>query len=250
MLNKQILTLALTLLIALSIEACTANQVLTPAQQVQGSGSVTRESRPLAGFQKVSLNGMGTAVIRIGETEEVAIEAEDELLPYIETRVQDGTLSIATRANTSLKVTQPIRYEIQVRALSAVELNGAMRVQISTPLDSASFRAAVGGASVLEIAALHTPVLQVRCDGAGSVRIGGTAERLTLALNGTGSLNAADLESSAAEVKVNGTGAATLWVHDSLTAQALSQGKVRYYGAPTLTSPANPADKIIALGNK
>ena len=60
-----------------------------------GSGKSASEARTVAGFHAVELACTGTLDITQGDKEELVVEAEDNILPLIETHVKpNGTLLI------------------------------------------------------------------------------------------------------------------------------------------------------------
>jgi hypothetical protein len=56
---------------------------------VRGSGNVVEETREVSGVSGVELATLGTLHVEIGESESLRIEAEDNLLEYIETDVRN-----------------------------------------------------------------------------------------------------------------------------------------------------------------
>ena len=59
-----------------------------------GSGNMATETRDVSDYQNVEISGIGDAQIIQGEKEGVEITADDNVLPYIETVVHNGTLRI------------------------------------------------------------------------------------------------------------------------------------------------------------
>ncbi len=61
---------------------------------IQGSGHVTTEVRNVTGINAISVTGGQWVVLEQTDTEGVQVEAEDNLLRYIETEVDDGVLLV------------------------------------------------------------------------------------------------------------------------------------------------------------
>ncbi len=64
------------------------------AKTVKGSGNIIKDSRSVAGFDKVSISGSGFLLITQGDEESLAIECDDNIASYIRSSVKDGTLNI------------------------------------------------------------------------------------------------------------------------------------------------------------
>ena len=73
---------------------------------VRGSGDVVEVPRDMTGFSGVSLRGSGRLVVDQGETESVLIQAEDNIIPYLETRVEGSSLVIGTKTGARLRPTR------------------------------------------------------------------------------------------------------------------------------------------------
>ena len=86
--KRVVLLLALVLLLA----ACDGGDQ-------GGSGKVITEERDVSGFDRVHLTGSGVAEIIQGETESLVIEAEDNIMSSIESKVENGTLTLGQKAN-------------------------------------------------------------------------------------------------------------------------------------------------------
>lgn len=72
--------------------------------RVVGSGKPASETRAVSGFHGVELAATGTLDITQGDKEELVAEADDNLLPLIETTVKsDGTLLIAFKRGESIQ---------------------------------------------------------------------------------------------------------------------------------------------------
>jgi len=88
---------------------------------ISGSGNVTTQTRPVSGISAVSLTWIGELTITQGDSEGLTIEAEDNILPLIATRVEDGKLIIGlvdTVAGNSVVPTKPVKYNLQVKTLN------------------------------------------------------------------------------------------------------------------------------------
>ena len=87
------LLLAGFLLLAMVITMCSCGSLRT----IRGTGDITSETREVSGFSAVNLAGIGNVVVDYGEQESLRIEAEDNLLPYLESKVEGDTLTLGVR---------------------------------------------------------------------------------------------------------------------------------------------------------
>ncbi|PTT85622.1 hypothetical protein DBR42_14225, partial [Pelomonas sp. HMWF004] len=60
-------------------------------ERITGSGDITTEARDPGAFDAVSLSDGFHVVIRQGSAHKVEVKADRNLLPYLETRIVDGS---------------------------------------------------------------------------------------------------------------------------------------------------------------
>ncbi len=218
----------------------------------RGSGNVITESRAVSGFHAVTLAGVGELNITRGDAESLTIEADDNLMPLITTRVDNGTLTIGwdtNRGTISVDPTRPIRYTLQVKNLDAVVLAGAGNINAPS-LIADNFVLTSSGAGNVNLTQLTAKSLQATISGAGSMNVSGEAETQTASLTGLGSYNAGDLKTHSTTVTVSGAGGATVWAATALDVKISGAGSVSYYGSPQVTQSISGVGSVKGLGNK
>lgn len=88
---------------------------------VTGSGHTAMEKRELAAFQTIAIDLPCKVELIQGSSENITIEADDNLLPLIETVVSNGQLTI--RATTTLDISIAGSGDIRAARLSAQNVN-------------------------------------------------------------------------------------------------------------------------------
>jgi hypothetical protein len=262
-----VVTLAL---LVLSMAACGVVQFQTgPLNMVRGSGNVIKETRTVSGFDSVQLTTSGDAEIIQGSTEDVVIEAEDNIVPLIETNVVNGKLVIGMKSGTSISTMRGMHFTIHAKNVNGIELNGSGNVSTDS-VKSETFRATLTGSGDLKIGALsagdtsltlngsgamtvsqmQATAVHVRDTGSGNVRLSGQATDLDVNLNGSGNFEGADLKVQNAAVTTTGSGNVKVWVLTKLDARTSGSGDVSYYGQPTVTQNATGSGRVRGMGNK
>ena len=207
------------------------------SKEVSGSGVVAEEDRIVIGITGVVLAGEGNLYIEQGAAEELIVRAEENLLPYILTEVQDGILKIRTRSNVSLEPTLPIEYHLTVVSLESVILSGAGDITISD-LVTPQLALTLSGVGSIEVTNLEGDELDVVLSGVGNFDISGTVDVQRLNITGLGDYDASDLTSLDATIRIvgNDTQTATVRVSDMLTVTINGDGMVFYIGDPFVDS--------------
>jgi hypothetical protein len=189
----------------------------------QDSGGTTSESRDVSGFEEVELRGVGNLSIQQGDSESLTVEAEEDVLPKIRTKVKNNRLIIGPKRNTTINTTESIDYELTVKDLTALEVSGSGDV---------------------EAEGISTDELAVTMNGAGDVEISGEVASQDVEISGSGDYQAQDLESREANIDVGGTGTAVVYVSDELDAKVSGTGSVEYIGDPTVTQDVSGTGEV------
>jgi len=185
---------------------------------VRGSGNVVTESRDVSGFTTVVLDGAGKLVIDNTGSESLTITADDNLLDYIDTSVQNGRLIIRIKGRTTFSGVKELSYHVTVDELAGVELNGAGNVTVND---------------------VDTEDWSVELNGVGGVTASGEAIRQTVNISGAGNYEAPDLASQETTVDHEGAGRAVVQASDRLDVTIDGLGTVEYIGNPEVTKEIN-----------
>ncbi len=217
---------------------------------VRGSGRMATQERRVGNFHAVSLAGAGDLFIVQGETEALTIEAEDNLLQYIKTEVRGGTLEISAVDEPKIFIpTAPIRYNLTVRNLSAVDLSGFGNIR-SASLKSEQLNIGISGAGRVAIDHIEATDLTSTLSGAGGLTLSGRVTNQTAHVSGVGDYDAADLSSQSALVDDSGPGSATIWAREDLDVTISGPGNVSYYGTPRVRQDRRGPGQLRGLGDK
>ncbi len=199
---------------------------------VRGSGTLVTEERSVGSFNSLELSSIGKLVIELGDQEALRVEAEENLLEYIETDVRGRTLEIGSRRGVSLNPTKSINFYLTVVSLDSISISGLGDV-VAPDLEADTFSIEISGGGNLNIDSLEARRLRVSISGLGSLDIdAGQVVDQDIEISGAGDYNAGAMESRGAEVNISGLGSTTLRVSDHLDANISGSGSVRYYGDP------------------
>jgi Putative auto-transporter adhesin, head GIN domain len=244
----EIFTLIISL--ALVTLACEALQnISTSSNAVNGSGNVTSENRPVNGVHRVSLENQGDLTIEIGDTENLVVEAEANLLPYIETQVIGGELVIRTKNNIDLQNREPIRYHLTAKQVDALRITSSGNIT-APELQAQSFSINISSSGDMNIAALSADRLTVGISSSGNVTInGGEVPELNVRISSSGDFSAENMETQSASIAISSSGDATVRVSGQLNANISSSGNVYYYGNPQLQVSSSSSGQAIQRGD-
>jgi hypothetical protein len=210
---------------------------------------MTTETREVSDFHAVEVSYPAEVFISQGANESLKIEAEDNLLPGLKTRVRSGRLEIFYKVDEgkAVRPTKPVKITIVVKDLDAVDFESAGKLEIEG-IETDSLGVSVSGAGDLKLIDIAVEDLSVNLSGAGSMTANGTADNLTLNISGFGSFEAKELRTRNANIDLSGAGSATLTVEDELDAEISGAGSINYYGSPSVRKQVSGVGSVTQSG--
>lgn len=253
--NKAFSTFARRTLLAACIAgslAVTAQTVAAPwswgGEQVQGSGRIVKQARQVGNFKGLSLSVPAHVELRIGNTEGVTIEADDNLLPLLETVVEDGTLEIRpARRNLNFR-SKSIRVVVQARSIERLALGGSGSIDADV-LRAPRLTVEIGGSGSVNLKGLESDTLSVAVGGSGDLKAGaGSAGKLSVSIGGSGDVDLGRVQAGSAKISIAGSGEATVWPRNELSVSIAGSGDVNYYGDPRVSKSSVGSGDVRRLG--
>ncbi|HXT61764.1 MAG TPA: head GIN domain-containing protein [Pyrinomonadaceae bacterium] len=171
---------------------------------IRGSGNRKTEKRDLASFKSVEAAGGFEVNIICQQPQSFEIEGDDNLLPLIETDVNDGALRI--HSDQQYNASKPITIRISVPDLAKYTSAGAGDVHIAGVKNEHLVLGNTGAANI-EAAGL-TKVVDIKSSGAGNIETRKLqAERATVTVAGAANVDV--YASQQLDVSVSGIGSVT-----------------------------------------
>lgn len=214
----------------------------------RGSGNVITEARSVSDFDRVVLSGIGDVTIIQGDTESLEIEAEDNVIPFIRTTVNNGTLDIGFDRK-SIIPTKAIKFRLTMREIHGMDTKGASNIQ-ANGIETDRLEIGISGTGNVNIRDLAAEELAINVSGAGNCTIEGAVDQQNITLSGAGNYNGEDLESGEAEITISGLGKVTVWAQNNLNITISGTGSVDYYGNPQIQQRISGLGRIRQMDQK
>ncbi len=230
------------------LTAC--NNVVAGQQAVRGSGKIVSETRPVSNITAVNHGTIGDLTITLGDQETLIVEAEENLLSYLETPVTNGTLTIRNKSGASLNPTRPVRYQLTVKALQSLSNSSTGNI-LAPVMNGQDIAINLNSTGNITVDGIQADTLKVNSSSTGDITIkGGQVGRQEISLSSTGKYQADGVKSQSAQVTIRSSGDATLWVTGRLDASISSSGNIKTYGSPQITQHLSSSGKVVGMGNK
>lgn len=232
---------------------------------VKGSGNVISETRELSDFDKLRLSGVGRVEVVRGAQESITIEAEDNILPMLDTAIEEGALDIRTLEGYDIRPTRPIRYTVTVQGLTALELRGAGDM-VGTAFTNQALSVGLTGSGSIQLSdcpvgyvhfpgagrvsldGVQVPAFNAALSGAGQLTVSGSATSQQVMLPGAGQYDARNLISADVMVNLSGMGRAIIQASQSLTVSLSGLGSIEYFGDPVVNKRVSGLGRITSRG--
>lgn len=207
--------------VAMSLAGCLVGDIVFDDDDVwhddniHGSGRLVSETRPVSNFDGVTASGVGTVIIEQRGYESLRITAEDNILPYLDSRVTGGMLILGPRPNPGLSPTREILYEVTVRSLQDVLGSGVVEFELED-LDTGFLATSLSGASTL--------------DGYGY------ADEQDVVISGAARYRGEDLAGQVVFIDASGATFAVVNASEHLDATVSGTATIEYVGNPVVVA--------------
>lgn len=184
-------------------------RVIHPDEIVEGSGDSARETRVLEDFRAITITGPIEAEIRTGGEPAITLTADDNLLPLIRSRVEQGRLTLDLEK--SVRSRHAIEAHIRVPRLEALDITG-----------SGDTRLELGDADRMAI----------RLVGTGDLTASGRVGTLEIESTGAGDIDTVELRAGAVSLDSTGSGDADITALQRCELTLLGTGDITVHGNP------------------
>lgn len=181
------------------------------ADCVKGNNNAIEQIRQIADFNTITVEGPFDVRISCDEGHGLRISGDENILPHIDTKVDNRNLTI--NANKSICTSNPIRIAIGVPALEKLRASGACDILVS---------------------GMKNGMFGIHVSGASDVTVKGETDLLTADVRGTGSLSAGNLIAKSAEINLTGAGDVAVHVREHFEASVAGAGDIVCHGAPKI----------------
>jgi Putative auto-transporter adhesin, head GIN domain len=214
---------------------------------VRGSGKVVTETRDVSGFDHVEIHGGGNLYLVQGDSETLEIEAEENIMPYLTSRVINDTLILefddSDRKN--FITTRPINYYLTMEDIHGLVISGGGDIE-TQKITTSDLKIDISGGGNLDIDHMEADTLQAHISGGGDIRIAnGVVKDQDIDVSGGGKYDAPNLQSQIVTASISGGGDLTVWAEESLDVNVSGGGSVYYYGNPTVNSSISGGGDVI-----
>ena len=198
-------------------------------ERVKGSGHVITENRSASGFNSIDVSGAIDVYVRQDSATSVKVEADDNILEYIEVHTEGSRLEIYTQNNIRLRPSNKIKVYISNPEYKEIQVSGASSVRCENEITSDVLDVSLSGASEGRLE-LNAPKISVNVTGASNASIKGKTKDFEGSASGASEIRGFDLLSENADVDASGASNIEIYASVRIDGQSSGASSVNYKG--------------------
>jgi hypothetical protein len=176
---------------------------------IEGNKKIENQTRNLPGFEQLQVKLSADIEVILSNTPKIVITAEENILPIIQSVVENNRLVIKTKGN--YWTTKGIKITIYTNQLNRIVINGSANVKMGQ---------------------INQQKLDLLITGSGDIFVAGKVGALSAIIDGSGDMHLANLKSHSATAKISGSGDIRVYATDNLIAEITGSGDINYRGNP------------------
>ena len=209
---------------------------------ISGKGPAQTEIRNTTSFHAIDLEIAGDVDVTVGENYAVEVFAQQNLLPYLKTVVEDGVLRIYSDEN--LNSSEGIKIKVTAPAFDRFAVGGSGVIRVLNMIRAEKMEMSIGGSGDIFSLQSEFGVLSTSIAGSGTVELGGKANDMNSDIAGSGDVKAKKLSTNTLKVSISGSGTVTADVTTALNASISGSGDVFYSGSPSVETSVSGSGTV------
>lgn len=206
-------------------------------ETIKGNGNVKTESRIVGSFTSVDSRGSINVDIQYGGSNTVVVEADENLLPYIVTKVEGDKLLITTE-KVGISSKEKLIVHLTMAKITGLSLSGSGNIMGHGQFSNDNItKISVSGSGHIRLGFASFSAIDASVNGSGNLDLtAGKTNTINASVSGSGNIGAYAIESKAVKARVSGSGNIKITASESLEAVSSGSGNVYYKGTATVVN--------------
>ncbi|MBE0639593.1 MAG: DUF2807 domain-containing protein [Bacteroidales bacterium] len=218
---------------------------------VTGSGNVVKQERNVGDFSTIKILGSADVIVTQGDRTVVQVQADDNLLENIITKVKGDALIVETEG--SIRNYKKFEVLVTLSRLDGIEINGSGDLESEGVIKGNSLSISINGSGDVELE-LNYNHLEAQVNGSGDIEISGITGDLELDVMGSGDFSASELRLNTCNLSIFGSGDVKLnGSASSVSVDVSASGDVNLYNLSAQdveVSNNGSGDVIVSVSGK
>lgn len=205
----------------------------SPFETIVGNGNMKKESRNVGKATGVALSGNLNVQIAYGTSETISVEADENLLPYILTSIEDGILTVKTKNKTGLKSKSRLIVYVSLTKLTELKVSGSGNMNGSGDFSNDNkTNISISGSGNINLHMDSFNETNIAISGSGNVILkGNNTNNIDATLSGSGNIDCTEISCNDVFAQVSGSGNIRVFANRRVNAKVSGSGNIYYKGA-------------------
>ena len=234
--------------IRLTLLALLVTTAFTSCQKINGKGEIISTSRNIDGYSGIELAFDATVYYTQGANYSLEIEAQENIVGYIETIVKGNDLVLREQHGIVLGKHDPIRIHITAPDISSLAVSGSGIISVNGNWNGNILSTVISGSGTIAVSSLKCDKISSDISGSGNIEInGGSCNNEDFSISGSGSIDMRMVECATTYADISGSGDIYANVQKLLDAEIAGSGNIYYYGTPAINTRISGSGNIQRL---
>lgn len=232
----------LSVILALSLMSC---HFLGMGERVSGNGHIKSQEKDVDNFNSLDVSGQVTVRLRQEGNTSVKIETDENLLPYVETFVTNGTLIIRTKEGYNLDPSKDIVAYVSAPLFKDLNISGQCDIigdGTVTGNETLSIQSSGQGEIHLDV---DFPKIDAHLSGQGNLTLKGDATDFSATVSGQGDVKCFDLITDNTRLDISGQSDVEITVNKRIDIESSGNSSVKYRGTGTIGKNSSSGNSTV-----
>lgn len=218
----------ITFLLTVTLLSCNANLNLNDG--IEGSGNVITEKRTInENFDKIAASTGVTVIVEQGSPTDIEVETDDNLMQYVITKVENGTLIVKIEGNINTMSSIDVR--VRMSSIAGLESSSGSRISSKNTIKGTSIKVKSSSGSEID-AVLEYENVNCESSSGSTITVAGKALKLETASSSGSEINAEELAANDVFAQSTSGSSTTVKPIVKLDAKASSGSSIDYVQTP------------------
>jgi len=230
---------------------------------VRGTGEMVTRDIEVTAFTGIRISGSHSVKFSYADEVSLTVIMQENLFDHLLIDVENGELYVRSRRSFITTAVNRPRLYIAAPSLTAIRLSGSTEIVSSDVIQADNFSIRTSGSASITLMLEIAQVLELETSGSSDIDLDVQAERINIqssgsskfALNGSANvidwhtsgaarIDAFELQTKTATVRVSGSANVDVAVVHALTVNISGSGRVRYIGTPHVTQSVSGSGSV------
>lgn len=204
-------------------------------ERITGDGNLKKENRQVSGYTGVLLSGNVNVIISYGDSKNITVEADENILPYIETVVENGNLVVKTKDKVGIRSKNKMVVHASLTKVTRLRVSGSGNITGDGDFSNDSkTEINVSGSGNINVGINSFAETKINISGSGNVTLRGkSTNNIDATIRGSGNIDCAEVSCNDVFAHVSGSGNIKVYANRSIDAKVSGSGNIYYKGAAT-----------------